>query len=116
MSDPTDDQDGDQLDDVEVRDRPTAHRFEIWVGDELAGFARYQAQSGSTYAFIHTEIDPRFEHRGLAGRLIAEALATAAERGWSVLPECPFVQSYLESHRDQVDLVPEGQRARFGLA
>jgi predicted GNAT family acetyltransferase len=101
---------------VEVRDQPSAHRFEIWVGDELAGFARYQALSGNRYAFIHTEIDPAFEHRGLAGQLIAQALATARERGWSVLPKCPFVKAYLQSHPDQVDLVPEDQRARFGLA
>jgi predicted GNAT family acetyltransferase len=105
----------DNVDHVDVRDHPSAHRFEVWVGDELAGFTRYQAQSGDRYAFIHTEIDPRFEHRGLAGRLVSDALATARERGWSVLPQCPFVRSYLESHPDQVDLVPEDQRTRFGL-
>jgi predicted GNAT family acetyltransferase len=103
-------------DEVEIRDHPSAHRFEVWVGDELAGFARYQALGGDRYTFIHTEIDPRFEHRGLAGRLVAESLATARERGWSVLPQCPFVKAYLEGHPDQVDLVPEDQRARFGLA
>lgn len=102
--------------DVSVRDHPSAHRFEVWVGDELAGFARYQAQGGDRYAFIHAEVEPRFEHRGLAGRLVGEALATARERGWSVLPECPFVLSYLEEHRNLVDLVPEVERPRFGLA
>jgi predicted GNAT family acetyltransferase len=85
-------------DDIDVRDDPDRHRFEIWVGDQRAGFTRYDDRGGGEVAFIHTEIDPRFEHRGLANRLIGEALDAARERGWQVLPECPFVRAYLEKH------------------
>jgi predicted GNAT family acetyltransferase len=102
-------------DDVSVRDNPGAHRFEVWVGDERAGFTRYADRGGGVVAFTHTEIEPRFEHRGLAGRLIEEALAAARDRGWEVLPECPFVRVHLKKHRELVDLVPEEYRARFGL-
>lgn len=100
---------------VTVRDHPAVHHFEIWVGDERAGFTRYDDRDGGVVAFTHTEIDSRFEHRGLASRLIGAALDAARERGWQVLPECQFVRAHLEKHPEAVDLVPEGRRAVFGL-
>jgi uncharacterized protein len=63
-----------------------------------------------------TEIDPRFEGRGLGSQLIAEALDDARRRQLAVLPFCPFVRSFIASHADYVGLVPEERRAAFGLA
>jgi uncharacterized protein len=102
-------------DEVSVRDKPAAHRFEVWVGDERAGFTHYVDRGHGVVAFVHTEIEPGFEHHGLAGRLIEEALAAARDRDWAVLPECPFVRAYLDKHPEAVDLVPEAKRAGFGL-
>ena len=102
-------------DEISVRDHPAAHRFEVWVGDERAGFTHYVDRGHGVVAFDHTEIQPRFEHRGLAGRLIGEALAAARHRGWAVLPECPFVRAHLQKHPELVDLVPEAKRPAFGL-
>jgi|GraSoiStandDraft_4_1057263.scaffolds.fasta_scaffold2381947_1 predicted GNAT family acetyltransferase len=105
----------DADDDIDVRDHPAAHRFDVWVGDQRAGFTHYVDRGNGVVAFVHTEIKPEFEHRGLAGRLIGEALAAARDRGWAVLPECPFVRAYLEQHRELVDLVPADERVVFGL-
>jgi uncharacterized protein len=102
-------------DDVSVRDQPAAHRFEIWVGGERAGFSSYEDRGGGVVAFTHTEIEPRFERRGLAGRLIGAALEAAGDRGWAVLPECPFVRAHLQKHPELVDLVPVDERVVFGL-
>ena len=107
--------DVDADDGIDVRDRPAAHRFEVWVGDRRAGFTHYVDRGNGVVAFDHTEIKPEFEHHGLAGRLIGEALAAARERGWAVLPECPFVRAYLEQHRELVDLGPADERVVFGL-
>jgi predicted GNAT family acetyltransferase len=35
-------------------------------------------------------------------------------RGIRVLPECPFVRSYLAEH-PEIAVVPDDERARFGL-
>src|SRR5918993_3611330 len=48
----------------EVIDVPDDHRYEIRVAGELAGFAVYHRRGGRAY-FVHTEVDPRFEGRGL---------------------------------------------------
>jgi uncharacterized protein len=112
-----DDGRGDQGDNAEVvvRDNPAAHRFEVWVGDELAGFATYRLLEGSTYAFDHTEVGPPFEGRGLADRLVTEALEAVRSRGGSVLPYCPYVRGWLGRHPAYVDLVPADDRERFDL-
>ncbi|MFG2913455.1 GNAT family N-acetyltransferase [Kitasatospora sp. NPDC048298] len=97
-----------------VSDDAEKSRFEIRDGGELAGFAEYH-RSGGEIAFIHTEIDPRFEGRGLGGVLVRAALDEAREQGLAVLPYCPFVRGWIIRHPEYADLVPASHRARFGL-
>ena len=97
-----------------VVDNPDKSRFEIFDGEELAGFAQYH-RFRNEIAFIHTEIDPTFEGRGLASALARTALDDARERGLEVLPYCPFIRGWITKHPEYVDLVPEAQRPRFGL-
>jgi predicted GNAT family acetyltransferase len=98
-----------------VVDNPAAHRFEIMVGDTVAGFAAYQ-RDGSTVSFTHTEVDPSFEGHGLGSVLARGALDATRAAGRSVLPYCPFVRGYIERHPDYLDLVPADRRSGFGLA
>jgi predicted GNAT family acetyltransferase len=88
-----------------IIDNPDRERFEIRVSDELAGFAQYRRRPG-LMAFIHTEIDPRFEGQGLGSQLIAGALDAAREAGLAVLPFCPFVNAFIGRHPEYVSLVP----------
>lgn len=97
-----------------VRDNAELSRYEISVEEGLAGFAQYRAEPG-LLAFTHTEIDDRFEGRGLGGELVGYALGDARERGLAVLPVCPFVKSYIQRHPEYVELVPEDRREEFEL-
>src|SRR5262249_6892598 len=97
-----------------VADEPDRSRFEVRDGDELAGFSEYHRRPG-LIAFTHTEIDPRFEGRGLASELIRTALSEARAEGLAVLPFCPFVRSYIARHGEYLDLVPADRRAHFEL-
>ena len=99
---------------IEIADNPECERYEIHVGGELAGFTQYRLRRG-LIAFVHTEVDDRFEGQGLASRLIAFALDDARARELAVLPFCPFVNAYVQRHREYADLVPEAQRAQFDL-
>ncbi|MCR2802035.1 MULTISPECIES: GNAT family N-acetyltransferase [unclassified Microbacterium] len=76
----------------------TESRYEIRVGDVLAGFAGYEPDEHGRLRFDHTEIDPAFRGRGLATTLIAEAMTDVASRGQEVEPLCPFVASYLKEN------------------
>ena len=97
-----------------IIDNPESHRYEIRVDDELAGFVQYRRRPG-LIAFIHTEIDDRFEGRGLGGTLIAAVLDIARAEGTAVLPFCPFVNGFIERHPEYGSLVPEEFRSEFGL-
>lgn len=97
-----------------VVDVPDAGRFELRVGDEVAGYAEYRSTATGT-AFTHTVVETRFEGRGLGSVLVRGALDATRAAGRPVLPFCPFVRSYVERHPEYLDLVPAERRAGFGL-
>lgn len=99
---------------IRVTDNPAESRFEIFDGEELAGFADYR-RSGDRITLTHTEIAERFGGQGLGSTLVEAALTAAREQGLRVLPVCPFVRSWIARHPDFASLVPEEQHARFGL-
>jgi predicted GNAT family acetyltransferase len=80
-----------------VVDNPPAHRYEIRVDGDLAGFVQYR-RDGTELALIHTEIDPRFEGHGYGSALARGVLDAARAAGLKVLPYCPFIKAYLERH------------------
>ena len=89
-------------------------RYELRLDGNIVGFAQYRSRPG-LIAFIHTEVDDKFEGQGLASRLISSALDDASEHGLAVLPFCPFVNSYIQRHQEYLDLVPEQYREAFDL-
>ncbi len=100
---------------VQVVDNPTEERFEITVNGAPAGLLAYHPAGHEAWSLVHTEIDAAYSGQGLGTQLISQALGAMRTRGLSVLPYCPFVRSYLSKHPDQLDLVPAGRRADFGL-
>ncbi len=99
---------------VQIADAPERERYELSVEGEVAGYTIYRLRP-ELIAFVHTEVDERFQGRGLADRLIRFALEDARARGLAVLPFCPFVKAFIERHPDFAELVPEDFRAQFGV-
>jgi predicted GNAT family acetyltransferase len=99
---------------ITVDDNREQRRFEVHADGAVAGFTVYESRPG-LIAFVHTEIDPRFEGQGLGSKLVAGALDAARGEGQSVLPFCRFVNRYIERHPEYRDLVREADRATFGL-
>jgi uncharacterized protein len=99
---------------IAASDNADRKRYEIRSDGELAGFLTYHLRP-EVIELMHTEIDEEFEGRGLGSQLIAFALNDARDRGLSVLPFCPFVNDYMQRHRQYVDLVPEERRPDFEL-
>jgi predicted GNAT family acetyltransferase len=87
-----------------VVDNPGARRFEAYVDEALAGFAEYELHP-DRIVFIHTEVDPAFEGRGVGSQLAAGALDAVRERGLRVIPRCPFIAGYLSRHQEYADLL-----------
>jgi predicted GNAT family acetyltransferase len=74
------------------------HRYEIHVDGVLAGYTKFRADPKGRLIFPHTEVDPAFRGRGIAGRLVAAAMADVAARGETVIPHCPVVSKYLREN------------------
>lgn len=99
---------------VTVREARQRSRFEVLVDDEVVGFLVYHEEEGRV-AFPHTEVHPRHQGQGLAGRLTATALDAARQRQQQVLPYCRFVAGFIARNPEYADLVPLAERAEFGL-
>lgn len=92
------------MSDASVTDVASAQRYEITVDGVIAGFASYRDRDGHR-VFTHTEISPKFEGRGLGSQLVRAAMDDVRARGITIVPLCPFVRSWLESHDGYGDLV-----------
>ena len=93
-----------------MRHNARRSRYEITVYGVVAGFVLYQRHE-RRIALLHTEIEPRHQGAGLAGRLARAALDDVRELGLEVVPLCPFVAAYIRRHADEyLDLVVPAMR------
>jgi predicted GNAT family acetyltransferase len=91
--------------DIQVADDPDKHRYEARdAGGDVLGFSAYLLR-GETVVFTHTEVDPDAEGRGIGSRLVQGALDDVRRQGRRVVPQCPFVKEYIDSHEEYADLV-----------
>lgn len=91
--------------DVDVTHAPDQLRYEARLDGELAGFAQY-ILTDDLVVFTHTEVDPRFEGRGVGSALARFALEDVRLGGTrKVLPMCPFIKGWIARHREFVPLV-----------
>ena len=90
--------------DAEVVDVPERSRYELRLDGHLIGLAAYRRRDGRI-SFIHTTVDKSCQGRGFGSRLAAAALDDARRQGLRVLPLCPFVAHYVETHPEYQDLV-----------
>ena len=72
------------------------HRFEVQLDEGLA-LLEYELK-GDELALVHTEVPPTRQGQGIGTQLIEAALLYAKTRNAKVIPECPFVRSYLREH------------------
>ncbi|MEU2256240.1 GNAT family N-acetyltransferase [Nocardia xishanensis] len=99
---------------TEIRNNIALERFEIYVDGAIAGYAEYQ-DTASERAFVHTEIYPDYERQGYATQLVGTALAGTRREGFGVLPMCPLVHHFVQTHPEYIAAVPQWARQRLGL-
>ncbi|HEV3354374.1 MAG TPA: GNAT family N-acetyltransferase [Acidimicrobiales bacterium] len=97
---------------VDVVDNPDEERYEVLVDGKRAGSAFYDLKPGRI-VFLHTEVDPAYEGRGVGGRLAQVALDDVRAKGLRVVARCPFFARYIRHHPEYQDLLssrlpPEG--------
>ena len=88
---------------LNVRHNEEEKRFEADVDGGLA-FAEYTT-SGKSTTFTHTEVPEEAEGQGVGSGIVKFALDHAKSAGWTVVPQCPFVKTYIERHSEYGSLV-----------
>ncbi|MFI6728450.1 N-acetyltransferase [Streptomyces sp. R-74717] len=88
---------------VEITDSLAANRYEARIDGQLAGFADY-LRTSELIAFVHTEVDPSYEGRGVGSALARAALDAARTDGLKVLAVCPFISGWMARHPDYQNL------------
>jgi uncharacterized protein len=88
---------------ADVRNNEAEHRYELEVDGELA-IAEYRLRPGRI-SFTHTEVPDALGGRGIGKKLVKAALDDARARGLKVVPVCPFVKHYIETHAEYRDLL-----------
>jgi uncharacterized protein len=73
------------------------NEFTIAVAEHTVGFAAFKDR-GDHRVFLHTEVDHKFEGRGLATILVNEALDKTRDEGLRVVAVCPMVAAFLDKH------------------
>ena len=89
---------------IEVTDNPGQDQFEVRVDGALVGKAVYEV-SGDRVIFIHTEVDPDQQGKGIAQELAKQALDAVRGSGRRVVAQCPFIASYIRRHQEYADLL-----------
>lgn len=91
---------------VEVTDAPEANRYEARVDGEsrVAGVAQY-IRTAELVAFVHTEVSPEYEGKGVGSALARTALDEARAAHLLVLATCPFIAGWIDRHPEYQDLV-----------
>jgi len=89
--------------DIEVRHNAGAERFETAVeGHDCV--LDYTLADG-VIAMNRVYVPPPVEGRGIAGAITRYALDYSRDRGWKVVPRCPYVAAWIKRHPDYEELV-----------
>lgn len=86
-----------------VEHLPERGRFQALVAGHRC-IADYRL-AGDVMQMLHTEVHPTLEGRGIAGELVAAALAHARAHGLKVQPLCSYVRAYMRRHPETQDLM-----------
>ncbi|WP_297688252.1 GNAT family N-acetyltransferase [uncultured Anaerococcus sp.] len=78
------------------------NRSEVYDGDKLIGKCDYKIEADKLDIY-HTEVDPAYSGRGLAGKLVDLVVAYARDENLKIIPSCPYVAKKFdkdESYKD----------------
>ena len=93
---------------TEILNQPSKSRYVLLEDGEEAALADYHLH-GDEIVFTHTEVNPSKRRKGMGGQLVKGALDDVrTTTGRKVVPQCPFVVSWIDAHPEYHELVERG--------
>lgn len=90
---------------ITVTNSPDRERYVADIEGEVVGFTVYHIRHGGIYFFVHTEIVPGYEGKGIGETLVREALDDVHSMGGTIVPLCPYVAAFVQKHPEYDNLV-----------
>jgi len=84
--------------------RDTDRRKFYAVKDGKTSTLDYERTDDSRLDFKSTFVPEEQRNRGIGSELVRQALEHARNEGYTVVPSCPLVVSYVESHPQLADV------------
>lgn len=89
--------------DYKVLHNITANRFEVELGKDKA-ILIYMIKAG-LFIFLHTEVPPAFEGRGIAAIMTNAAIEYAKKEGLKLRSYCTYSTRYIDRHPEYLELM-----------
>lgn len=75
-----------------------------YLDGEIIGECTFSESNGK-WVIAHTSVEPSYEGRGIARRLVLKVVETARERGIKIVPLCIFAQKLLTGKEEFNDIL-----------
>jgi len=85
-----------------VRHNAAQTRYELDTEHGMA-VAVYR-QQGDALVFVHTEVPPEDEGKGIGAQVVRAALDDSRARGFKIVPACSFVVAFMRRHPEYNDV------------
>jgi len=83
---------------------PGKQRFELRSGAGEPAVLSYR-ERGDTIVIEHTFVPPALRGKGIAAHLTHDALLEARRLGWKIVPDCSYVETYIERNPEFRDVL-----------
>ncbi len=94
------------MDNIQISHLEDQRKF-VTIISEHKGVVEY-LQVANRIIFTHTEVDVALEGKGIASQLAKHVLEYAKEKGYEVMPLCPYIAGYISRHPEYKPLVMSG--------
>jgi predicted GNAT family acetyltransferase len=95
----------EEIKDIPLTDNKTDHAFEMDIDGDIA-FIGYM-EEGNTIILTHTEVPETLEGKGIGSVLVTKTLNHIESEGKKIVPQCPFVASYIKRHPEWERIVEQ---------
>ncbi len=91
---------------TEVKHDESENKFYTLI-DGKEAYLRYLLVDKGTMNMVKTYVPPELRSRGIAAEVVHAGLEYAKEKGFSIIPTCSYVETYIESHKEYESLLKE---------
>lgn len=89
------------MENIRQQEKDNRGDFYIEVDGERKGSLRYLLFDSGRMVLVHTEVSAELKGQGAGRKLLNRAVRDARERGFRILPQCPYARRVMYKNREE---------------